>query len=81
MFSQDIKSDVFVDLSPEEQQFLSGGCDNYNDPENQPPRRRGGVRQKVENVFSPVISIYPSETQPANDFDSDQSSSDDHDKT
>jgi len=83
MFNQDIKSDLLVQLSPEEQQLLSGGCDNYNSPDNQPPRRRGGIRQKVENnpVFSPVINIYPSETQPADDSYTGQSSSDSQDKT
>ncbi|MFM6281315.1 MAG: hypothetical protein ACKO86_13435, partial [Dolichospermum sp.] len=58
----------------EEQQLLSGGCDNY-----QPlRRRRGGVRQKV--VFRPVINIYPSEVKSTDESDSNQTSSDDEDQ-
>ncbi|MBD2270206.1 MULTISPECIES: hypothetical protein [Nostocales] len=74
MSNQNITTDLLVELSPAEQQLLSGGCDNYSPLR----RRRVGIKQKVENnlVFNPVINIYPSETQPADDSDSSQSSSD-----
>jgi hypothetical protein len=78
MSNQNITTDLLVELSPEEQQLLSGGCDNYS-----PPRlRRGGARQKVENhpVFSPVINIYPSEAKSTDEPDSNQTSSDDEDQ-
>ncbi|MDB9474856.1 hypothetical protein [Dolichospermum circinale] len=79
MSNQNITTDLLIELSSEEQQLLSGGCDNYEPLR----RRRGGIRQKVENnpVFSPVINIYPSETRPADDSDISQSSSDSQDKT
>ncbi|MFM6179910.1 MAG: hypothetical protein ACKPA8_00055 [Dolichospermum sp.] len=74
MSNQNITTDSLVELSAEEQQLLSGGCDNY-----QPlRRRRGGVRQKV--VFRPVINIYPSEAKRTDDSDSSQTSSDDEDQ-
>ncbi|MDB9536882.1 hypothetical protein PN451_13795 [Dolichospermum planctonicum CS-1226] len=78
MLNQNIITDLLVELSPAEQQLLSGGCDNYSLPR----RRRSGVRQKVENhpVFSPVINIYPSEAKRTDDSDSSQTSSDDEDK-
>ena len=78
MSNQNITTDLLVELSPEEQQLLSGGCDNYS-----PPRRqRVGIKQKVENnlVFSPVINIYPSEAKRTDESDSSQTSSDDEDK-
>ncbi|MFM5891673.1 MAG: hypothetical protein ACKPFD_11815 [Dolichospermum sp.] len=74
MSNQNITTDLLVELSAEEQQLLSGGCDNY-----QPlRRRRGGVRQKV--VFRPVINIYPSEVKSTDESDSNQTSSDDEDQ-
>lgn len=74
MSNQNIATDLLVDLSAEEQQLLSGGCDNY-EPLGQ---RRGGVRQKV--VFRPIINIYPSEAKRTNEPESSQTSSDDEDQ-
>lgn len=76
MSNQNITTDLLVELSSEEQQLLSGGCDNY-----EPLRRRGGggVRQKV--VFRPVINIYPSEAKSTDEPDSNQTSSDDEDQS
>jgi hypothetical protein len=79
MSNQNITTDLLVELSPAEQQLLSGGCDNYSPPR----RRRCRVRQEVENypVFSPVINIYPSEAKRTDDSDSSQTSSDDEDQS
>ncbi|MDB9468198.1 hypothetical protein PN480_12405 [Dolichospermum circinale CS-1225] len=74
MSNQNITTDLLVELSPAEQQLLSGGCDNYSPPR----RRRGGVRQKI--VFSPVINIYPSEAKSTDEPDSSQTSSDNEDQ-
>ena len=74
MSNQNITTDLLVELSPEEQQLLSGGCDNYEPLR----RRRGGVRQKV--VFSPVINIYPSEAKSTDESDSSQTSSNGEDQ-
>lgn len=74
MSNQNITTDLLVELSAEEQQLLSGGCDNYSPPR----RRRGGVRQKV--VFRPVINIYPSQAKSTDEPDSSQTSSDDEDQ-
>ncbi|MCE2718494.1 MAG: hypothetical protein ACK5RY_20980 [Dolichospermum sp.] len=74
MSNQNITTDLLVELFPEEQQLLSGGCDNYSPPR----RRRGGVRQKV--VFRPVINIYPSQAKSTDEPDSSQTSSDDEDQ-
>ncbi|MBD2442765.1 hypothetical protein H6G25_06020 [Dolichospermum sp. FACHB-1091] len=73
MSNQNITTDLLVELSSEEQQLLSGGCDNYEPLR----RRRGGVRQKVEN--HPVFNIYPSEAKRTDQPDSSQTSSDDED--
>lgn len=74
MSNQNITTNLLVELSPEEQQLLSGGCDNYEPLR----RRRGGVRQKV--VFRPIINIYPSEAKRTNEPESSQTSSDDEDQ-
>ncbi|MFN9403013.1 MAG: hypothetical protein ACK57R_20930 [Dolichospermum sp.] len=74
MSNQNITTNLLVELSPEEQQLLSGGCDNYEPLR----RRRGGVRQKV--VFRPVINIYPSQAKSTDEPDSSQTSSDDEDQ-
>ncbi|MFN7527507.1 MAG: hypothetical protein ACK5QA_08765 [Dolichospermum sp.] len=74
MSNQNITTNLLVELSPEEQQLLSGGCDNYEPLR----RRRGGVSQKV--VFSPVINIYPSEAKSTDESDSNQTSSDNEDQ-
>ena len=78
MSDQNITTDLLVELSSEEQQLLSGGCDNYSPLR----RRRVGIKQKVENnlVFSPVINIYPSEAKRTDEPDSSQTSSDDEDR-
>ncbi|OBQ40027.1 MAG: hypothetical protein AN487_02800 [Anabaena sp. CRKS33] len=78
MSNQNITTDLLVELSSEEQQLLSGGCDNYSPSR----RRRGRVRQEVENypVFSPVINIYPSEAKSTDESDSNQTSSDNEDQ-
>ena len=78
MSNQNITTDLLVELSPAEQQLLSGGCDNYSPSR----RRRSGVRQKVENplVFSPVINIYPSEAKSTDESDSSQTSSNGEDQ-
>jgi hypothetical protein len=74
MSNQNITTNLLVELSPEEQQLLSGGCDNYEPLR----RRRGGVRQKV--VFRPIINIYPSEAKRTDEPESSQTSSDDEDQ-
>jgi hypothetical protein len=52
MSNQNITTDLLVEISTQEQEVLSGG--QYYP--HRRGRRRGGVRQKVEN--NPVFNIY-----------------------
>ncbi len=52
MSKQNITTDLLVEISTQEQELLSGGQDGHW----RRRRRRGGVRQKVEN--NPVFNIY-----------------------